>query len=278
MVRCSDFGIFVEDSNEFNKIFVPFAKKLQKSLSDIGLVCEFQPKLDTFLGTKIIFGAHSEPEKWTNNLSPSDIMVNLEPVFKNDWRNKNCLYCDLLKRHQVLDYTKKNKVYAGKHDVITIPPLFRCHTQQEKDRLVLFVGNLTTYRRQVIQSFHKYQISVHFGFRLFGQKLASEINRAAIFLNINDENNDTFNAFRFALCSGLNTLFVGDSGDWSSTKEIEPAIGVSIVENPQMISELVSALINDPSYYLEALNLQKQIANDQNKKFIEFVWEYFGKR
>jgi len=278
MVRGSNFGVFVEDSNEFNKIFMPFAKKLQKSLLDKGLCCEFQPNINTFLGTKIIFGVHSRPEKWANHLTLSDIIVNLEPVFQDDWRSKNSLYCNLLKRHQVLDYTKKNKVYAGEHDVITIPPLLSCPTQQEKDKLIFFVGNLTTYRRQIIQSFHKHRINVHFGFRLFGQQLASEINRAAIFLNINEKNNDTFNAFRFALCSGLNTLFVGDSGDWSSTQEIKPAIGVSIVEEPQMISELASALVNEPTYYAEALNLQKQIANRQNEKFTEFVWHYFGKR
>ena len=123
-----NFGIFVEQTNVFNQIFVPLATRMLSHIKQAGLPVFLLPNIQTFTGTKIIYGSHSNPQFWLKHSNKNDIFVNFEPVYIQSWAKKNAGYCNLLREHAVIDYSVRNKDHCGMATVLPVPPQFKCKT------------------------------------------------------------------------------------------------------------------------------------------------------
>lgn len=263
-----NYEICVDKSNPFSQIFWPLASKFKKALQINGHnTCTN----NCSKSRKIVFGAHSDPLHWAELLKPNDILVNLEPVYLEAWRNNNTQYCRLLQNQYVLDYTEKNKNFLTNSNVFTIPPQFSTHSNCKKDIDILFVGNLTQYRKNIISKIIHKGTKFSFGFRIFGDDLLRAISRSRLFLNINAEGQNTFNSFRYSLCSNSNTLFVGDIGELNDNPELENIVNTSIFWDINELRPNIRKLLNNEAYYLDAIHKQRQIANLQEQKFMATI-------
>ena len=266
-----NFEICIDESNPFNQIFLPLASKFKKALQINGYNSGTNYCSKKSHGAKIVFGAHSNPLHWAELLKPNDILVNLEPVYLEDWRNKNPQYCQLLKQQFVLDYTLKNRKFLAHSDIFTIPPQFSTHKNCKKDIDILFVGNLTQYRKNIISKIIHTDTSFSLGFGIFGDDLVKAISRSKLFLNINSEGQNIFNSFRYSLCSNSNTLFVGDIGGLDDSPELAGIVDTSIFWDVKELRQNIRELLNDKTHYLDAIQKQHKIADLQEQKFFAAI-------
>ena len=241
--------ICVEQSNRFNQIFMPLANKLALVLKQAGYDIHLSTNVEEFRGTKIIFGAHSNPHFWAQNAEKRDIFVNFEPVYLRQWAAKNTIYCQLLKTHRVLDYTSRNASHFEKATVLPVPPQFDFSSEYAKEIDVLFIGNPTEYRKKKLEELIRHKIKVNFGFAIFGEQLFKTICQSRIFLSINDSGQDLINLFRFSLCSNSSTLFVGETKNITENPEFAELIGISVfTETRQLAVGLSNSYLTKNSF------------------------------
>lgn len=267
------FAIFIENTNEFNQIFAPVATRLHLTLKTMGCDSSLQPSSPYFDGRKIVFGAHSDPQYWERYVTDRDILFNYEPVFLRSWRDKNKRYCNLLKKSHVVDYTIKNSPFLAKHYISAVPPAFSCERWPSKTKDALFIGNLSNHRIGQLKKLSEVGIKVHVGFKIFNEKLRTEISKARVFLNINAPQDTNFNIFRFSLCSGMNTLFFGDSGEWTQYSELNPLINHTIIEEKEKLNSALLSILNDKGKYDFLLCEQNSISKQHLLNFESVVKE-----
>ena len=123
-----NFIIQVDRNNRFNQIFIPLAHKfLEVIRKNGGTIFKRDDEKNNSLKikkVKIIFGAHANPEFWIKNASKHDIFVNLEKIYKDEFRSKNLKYLELLEKNTVLDFCSLNSIFLKKHYILKIPPFF----------------------------------------------------------------------------------------------------------------------------------------------------------
>ena len=139
------FILHIDKHNNFNKIFIPLAIKfleiLKKNNASIAI-----NDINKKYARKIIFGSHTKPEHWKLASSEDDIIVNLEPLYKKEFREKNKSYIDLLKSRTTFDYCSLNSEFLNNHFYFKVPPHF-VYSQKdsfnniEKKYDNLFVGS-----------------------------------------------------------------------------------------------------------------------------------------
>ena len=117
------FIIHIDKHNNFNKIFIPLAIKFLEILkkNNASIAKNDSNKKDA---RKIIFGSHAKPEYWKLTSSEEDIIVNLEPLYKKEFREKNKSYIDLLKSRTTFDYCSLNSEFLNNHFYFKVPPHF----------------------------------------------------------------------------------------------------------------------------------------------------------
>lgn len=271
----SNFGIFVDQINVFNQIFVPLATRMFSEIKHANIPVVLSPDVQKFIGTKIIFGAHSNPIFWSKHSNENDIFVNFEPVYVSSWAESNPVYCKLLQEHAVIDYSKRNIGHCGAVAVLPVPPHFNHFPKSHKKNEVLFVGNPTSRRKIKLAKLMQNNVKVSFGFRIFGDQLTTEISKSKIFLSINDKSQSMINLFRFALCSNSDTLFVGETDKLDEYPDFLPLIGISIFRNTQELIIGLKKLLANEGQLIRAIETQNKLAAAHEKtypkKLIKFL-------
>jgi len=264
-------GFTIENSNVFNSIFAPVAKKFAEELHKKGVHIFFADQDISQKFPRLIFGAHSNPVFWQNNKNKEDIFVNFEPIFLPNWQINNFSYIKLLKNSRVLDYSNKSNIILNQTEFFKLPPLYNSEKIISKENDVLFVGSINERRKLVFRQLFNDGINISHKFKIFGDELLKQIEKSKIFLDVNLYENSIFNIYRFCLCADTNTVYVGEAGDTSDYPEINELLGLTITKNTEETSKIIKNLISDKNHYLHLIKTQKKIAKKLDKRFKIFI-------
>ncbi len=264
-------GFTVDGTNPFNAIFLPLANKFANSLYNQGVHVFNAPSVLNEYNSRIIFGAHANPNFWLKNKNSKDIFVNFEPIFLENWQNDNTSYMSLMRNSRVLDYSKKSEIYTKYFNLFPIPPFYKSNGNIEKNTDVLFVGSINERRKLALTKLLNKGINLSIKFKIFGNDLLKLIEKSKLFLDINFHKHEAiFNIFRFCLCSNTGTVYTGESGITSDYPEVEKLLGLTITDDIQELSKIIIKLNNDNEYRQYALKIQRNIAETLEDKFQVF--------
>lgn len=267
----------IDGSNPFNAIFLPLANKIAENFKTQGIEVSNAGLIQTENKPRIIFGAHSNPNFWLRNKKETDIFLNCEPIFIQNWRESNLAYLSLLKSSRVLDYSRQSEKHVGKFHLFPMPPFFESSFGGNKITDVLFVGSINENRKTVFQKIETTGIKITIKFKIFGTDLFHEIDKARLFLDTNfHDDGSIFNMFRFCLCANTGTVYTGQAGDTSDYPEIQELLGITITNDVEEIPFLVKKLLLDDDYRKKAAKIQRNIADALNANFDRF-FRTFGK-
>ena len=274
-----NFIIQIDKNNRFNQIFIPLAQKFLATIKkNNGHILEENKKkidLQNLKKVQIIFGSHANPEFWIKNTLKTDIIVNLEKIYKNEFRLKNPKYLELLENNTVLDFCSLNSNFLKKHYILKIPPFFVFPQQNEvkieKKYDVLFVGGVNNERDKILKKISNGKFKLVTGFDIFSQNLDISIQQSKIYLHLNFEPDDIFNHFKFAHSCLYDIVYCGHHGNLVDNPEIKELLGLSLFEKDTEIISGIKELIDNKDLYKKTLMIQKKIARVYDDNFNSFV-------
>ena len=82
--------------------------------------------------------------------------------------------------------------------------------------------------------------------------------------------------FRFCLCANTGTIYTGEVGVTSEYPEVEELLGMTITRDIETLPNIITKLLSDKEYWLNALNVQRNIAEKLEAKF-QIFFNLFGK-
>jgi len=267
------FIIHVDRHNKFNQIFIPLAYKFAETLKSVNAPIETVNTKESDKNIiKIIFGSHSNPEYWISNSNENDIIVNLEPVYKKKIRDKNNKYLELINNRITLEYCSLNYKFLNNYYHFYVPPFYvwpqnNNEKEIEKKFDVLFVGSTNESRKKNLQNLMNRNIKLVSGFKIFSKELNLAIKKSKIYLQLNEDESNIFNYFKFAHSSLYNIVYAGHSGNLVDGPEIKELLGLSLFENDNEMIDGIENLLNDEDTYTKAMLIQKKIANKYNNNF-----------
>ena len=270
------FKVYVDKNNLFNQIFIPLSYKFAETLRSNGAEVLFEnDPLNEDL--KIIFGSHANPDYWINKIKPDDIIVNLEPIFKIEFRNMNNNYLKLLNKCNVLDYSIRNLDFLENGKIFNIPPFFvspqnTINLELDKNFDILFVGSVNKSRDKNLKLLNaKYKLAT--GFKIFSNNLDMAIKKSKLYIHLNQDKNDLFNHFKFAHCLPYPTVYAGHSGFIDDNYEIKSLENLSIFKENEDLLKGIEILLSDKKMYTNVLEKQKKISIIYNNNFNNFIKE-----
>ena len=270
------FKVYVDKNNLFNQIFIPLSYKFAETLRSNGAEVLFEnDPLNEDL--KIIFGSHANPDYWINKIKPDDIIVNLEPIFKIEFRNMNNNYLKLLNKCNVLDYSIRNLDFLENGKIFNIPPFFvspqnTINLELDKNFYILFVGSVNKSRDKNLKLLNaKYKLAT--GFKIFSNNLDMAIKKSKLYIHLNQDKNDLFNHFKFAHCLPYPTVYAGHSGFIDDNFEIKSLENLSIFKENEDLLKGIEILLSDKKMYTNVLEKQKKISTIYNNNFNNFIKE-----
>lgn len=270
------FKVYVDKNNLFNQIFKPLSYKFAETLRSNGAEVLFEnDPLNEDL--KIIFGSHANPDYWINKIKPDDIIVNLEPIFKIEFRNMNNNYLKLLNKCNVLDYSIRNLDFLENGKIFNIPPFFvspqnTINLELDKNFDILFVGSVNKSRDKNLKLLNaKYKLAT--GFKIFSNNLDMAIKKSKLYIHLNQDKNDLFNHFKFAHCLPYPTVYAGHSGFIDDNYEIKSLENLSIFKENEDLLKGIEILLSDKKMYTNVLEKQKKISTIYNNNFNNFIKE-----
>lgn len=166
-------------------------------------------------GTPIVFGANlilSQPVSIPDNV----IIFNLEQVTASTWVRG--AYLDLLKSHEVWDYSQVNIGALAQHDIQarlvrigwmetnTIPD------NPHKDIDVLFYGSMNDRRKKALQAIADAGLHVQVLSGVYGQERDAFIARAKVVVNIHYYDNGILEPVRLSYLVGNGIPVVSETG------------------------------------------------------------------
>ena len=264
-------GFTIENSNVFNSIFAPIAKKFAVELQEKDIHIFFADQNISQKFPRLIFGAHSNPEFWIKNKNKDDIFVNFEPIYLPSWQMNNYDYMKLLSKSRVFDYTKKSQNFLKETQFFSLPPLYNSKNILPKENDVLFIGSINDRRKLIFRELFNDGVYISLKFKIFGNELFKEIEKSKVFLDANYDSQYSFNIYRFCLCADTNTIYVGEYGDTSDYPEVKELFGLTIANNTEEISKIVKELISDENKRIKLIKKQRKIAEKLNRKFKTFI-------
>ena len=129
----NDIMLCVDQSNNFNQIFLTLCREFKARIIQVGLKCEISWGDVETSARKVVFGAHSSPEYWLKKAHTNDIIVNLEPFYKAEWRDKNTNYLKLLQSRCVFEYCLLELTISKRRTFLqTATSIFRFTTNSKK--------------------------------------------------------------------------------------------------------------------------------------------------
>jgi hypothetical protein len=271
--------IVIDESNHFNKIFLPFARELQAKIIAFDLKCEIVwGDLET-TARKVIFGAHSSPEYWLKHTHNEDIIVNLEPFYKPAWRKNNPNYLKLVQTRCVFEYCSLNLPYLEDGHLFKIPPMYSdLKPTKTKEFDVVFIGSRNKYRNNFLKEIEASGLKLGIAFDVLDKDAFHAFDRSWLYLNLDLDEESAFNDFRFMSCAMSSTLFVGHSGDITNHPEMQKLVGLSIFDRSMDLVKGLQDLISNKSKIMQAFMVQYTIAQENNKQFDRFIKQHFTLR
>ena len=264
------FTICIEKKNHFNRIFIPFSKEIKRLLERLECTTDIVWGDKATSNRKIIFGSHANPEYWLQHSKQNDIIVNLEPVYKKSWKIAHGNYIRLLQSRLVFDYFSLNSSFIPTSAVFKIPPFFQNYKPVRKKEFdAVFIGSRNDYRNKILQKLSDSKIRTGVGFDLFDQQTFQAIDSAILYINLDLDEESVFNGYRFADCALSKTLFAGHSGCTSNCPEVGELLGISIFKTDEELFSGLNRLLSDKSLQKKASKIQKLIALDYQKQFLE---------
>lgn len=152
----------------------------------------------------VFFGAHLLSDKEAALLPPGTIIYNLEQV---DPSSSWCRgpYLDLLRRHQVWDYSTRNIAALASLGVASevkhvpvgyVPQLTRIPAVDDQDIDVLFYGSVNDRRARVIEGLKRTGLNAQAVFGVYGDQRDTLISRAKVVLNLHYYDTSIFELVR----------------------------------------------------------------------------------
>mgnify|MGYP000857548229 FL=1 len=272
-----DVMLCVDRSNNFNKIFLPLCREFKARIIQVGLKCDVTWGDVETSARKVVFGAHSSPEYWLKKAHTNDIIVNLEPFYKAEWRDKNINYLKLLQSRCVFEYCHLNLPYLNDGHFFKLPPLYSdLQPTAKKEIDIVFIGSQNQFRNNMLNEIASEGLNLKVGFNILDNDTFHVFDRSWIYLNLNLDEQSVFNDYRFMSCAMTNTLFAGHSGDITNHPEVEKLIGVSIFENDADMVIGLKDIINNKAKLLRAFATQYEIAQENKTHFNDFVKFHFN--
>ena len=261
------FNIIVEKNNIFNMIFFPLAVRICQQLK----TCGFEVTSGEYVAEdgyiNVIFGAHSNPLFWRTTADEEDIFVNCEPLYDPDWRLSNLEYVKLIGESRVLEIYENNKKWSRDPQIFVLPPLFDSISNKiqpefidNNERNILFIGSMNAKRRVFLERLKDEFAAVIYGFGIFGTELQQIIARSSFFLNLNYYDRALFNKYRFALCLGSDSVYVGEIGRLTDDTDLYLASTLPMLKNEVSPRDIID-FMNDPVAVSTCLKAQHRAAS-----------------
>ena len=276
------FNVIVDNKNIFNMIFLPLAVKIARQLKMFGFEVKSGPYVTTSACINIIFGAHSNPLFWQSVADEQDIFVNCEPLYDSDWRLSNLDYVNLVRQSRVLEIYQDNKNWSRDPKILVLPPLFESIANNKKfefidgnKKNILFIGSINAKRRVFLEGLKEQLADVNCGFGIFGEELKKTIERSSFFLNLNYYENAMFNKYRFSLCLGSNSVYVGELGQLTDDVDIFLKSALPMVKNEVCPKDIVD-FIGDPIAVSNAMAAQHRAASLLDNLFVDHLERAVG--
>ena len=269
------FILHIDKHNNFNKIFIPLAIKFLEILKKNNASVAKNDSNKKY-ARKIIFGSHTNPEYWKLTSSEEDIIVNLESLYKKEFREKNKSYIDLLKSRTTFDYCSLNSEFLNNHFYFKVPPHF-VYSQKdsfnsiEKKYDILFVGSRNKKRLDFLKKISETKLKLVTGFKIFSKNLDLAIKQSKIYLHLDYDENTVFNNFKFAQCSKYETIYAGHSGNIIDNPHMKEMLNLSLFKQDDEMLSGIKNLISNQKDYLKALNEQKKISSIYEDEFNSFI-------
>lgn len=197
----------IRQSGKWYGVFDDLARSFKLALQSLGI---YSPD-----GQPIIFGANlilSQPVSIPDNA----IIFNLEQVTASNWLRG--AYLDLLKSHEVWDYSQVNIRELAKHDIQarlvrigwmeknTIPD------NHHKDIDVLFYGSMSDRRKRALQSIADTGLHVQVLSGVYGKERDAFIARSKVVVNIHYYDGGILEPVRLSYLVGNGITVVSESG------------------------------------------------------------------
>ena len=222
----------------------------------------------------IILGGHLLNDVSEYFIPKDAIIYNFEQIDPSSpWLEAN--YLNLLKSHEVWDYSKINIKALKKLNVsnITHVPLGyvnqlkRIQLQSNPDIDVLFYGSLNDRRSKIINDLKSANLNVVSLFGVYGAERDELISRSKIVLNIHFYDSKVFEIARISYLLSNGVCVVSESGNDPIENEFKDSLILTDYEN--IVSTCIS-LVNDK-------NLRISIAETGQKYFCQIRQELFLK-
>jgi hypothetical protein len=171
------------------RVFTEIAQGLQQGFLEIGDDCPIVHHPQDIRGRAIVLGANLLPYSNTLTIPDSAIVFNLEQVCDTS-RWMNPAYLDILRSHQVWDYSERNigalaaKGISARYCGIGYAPCLTRVVPADPDIDVLFYGSMIHRRTYILKKIEATGLRVHAAYGVYGAKRDALIARSKIVLNL----------------------------------------------------------------------------------------------
>lgn len=246
--------IYIYPSVYGDRIFTDVAKAFQNSLIQKGYQVTIDNKTIDDSKQYIIFGAN-ECINQKIEIPKNSIIVNLEQMEEGSfWVNDT--YLNLLRTHEVWDYSNLNIDFLSKKAVINIKKveigysesLEVNNTNISQDIDVLFFGSTNerrlTIRNMLLQHPKLKGKNIFFGFGLFGEERDNFIKRSKVVLNVHYYESKILEVIRLSHLLANKKCVVSER---SIEKEVDEkwSEGVIFSDYHQIVDKVVELLENE---------------------------------
>ena len=222
----------------------------------------------------IIIGIHMVDDNFINQIPPSTIILNTEPLEHviTDWKNQIVKYCQT--GLEIWDYNDVNVAYLRNNGVNNIKKLCfgyqrelqTIKTDQTRDVDVLFYGSMNERRHIILSELINRSLNVQTLFGVYGNERDEWISRAKVVL---DHNHYDYNIFNVVRVFYLLTNGVAVVSEAKETTEIEPQSKEGVIASPyEKIVDNVMRIVHDEEF----LHHQRQKALNSIKKYPQSVF------
>lgn len=171
-----------------SRVFAEIALGLQQGFREMGDDCPIVHHPSNITGRAVVLGANLIP--YSNLRIPFDsIVFNLEQVCDTS-RWMNYAYLDILRNHEVWDYSERNiaalagKGVKAKHCGIGYASCLSRITPAEQDIDVLFYGSMIHRRTYILKQIEATGLKVRCAYGVYGKERDALIARSRIVLNL----------------------------------------------------------------------------------------------
>jgi hypothetical protein len=218
-------------------VFDELAQALQQGFAELGLIVPTVSELGQVRGKAIVLGCSRLP--WMRDTAPpsDSILFNLEQASDTSgWMDQP--YVELLRRHEVWDYSEFNIARLKELGVQRIslcdvgyaPCLTRIPRARVQDVDVLFYGSIMGRRIPILEAVENTGLRVKRLFGVYGRERDEWIGRSKIVLNIHAHPEEVFEIVRVSYLLANKKFVLSEHGRGTDAVERHLAGGLVLAE------------------------------------------------